>query len=425
MDVSEFIGWLPMETPRSSLDTAPARAARRPGPLNDTESDSSPENLHAGLPTQPQMDRLPPPLQPWDRTSVLEQGRKLSFFGGCDYFRLSSHPALRRALQEGLDELAAISVCGSRKTTGNHPLYETLERALSAFFRFPSALLVANGYLTNLAVAQALAGEFTHALIDERAHASLLDAARFLDCPVLSFSHRDGMSAAKRARRCGPKARLIVLTDGLFAHSGEVAPIHEYLSLLPASCRFLVDDAHGAGVLGRHGRGTLEFLGVHSARVYQTITLSKAIGLSGGGVLGPASLRCRIISRSRLFTGHTPMPLPIAHAALAALRILDSDTGLRRRLFFKACYVRAALREAGWPVVETPGPIISLGLARKPAQAALCRKLRAAGIQPPLIQYPSGSTGRYFRLVISSEHTCEQLETLVGVLRRGPVRSAS
>src|SRR5262249_44347191 len=143
-----------------------------------------------------------------------------------------------------------------------------------------------------------------------RAHSSLVDAAELLGCSVVRFPHRDARAVAVAARHCGRGARLLLLTDGLFAHSGEVAPLGDYLQLLPRSAWLLVDDAHGAGLLGRRGRGTIEHLGVEPRRVIQTITMSKAFGAYGGAVLGPDGVARNIIGRSRLFAGHTPLPLP-------------------------------------------------------------------------------------------------------------------
>ena len=244
-------------------------------------------------------DGLAEPLQQIDRTHVLHRGRKLSYFAGCDYFRLSSHPEVLRALREGLDRFG-LNVAASRKTTGNHALYGQLEQKLAEFFGVEAAVLISNGYMTNLAVAQALAGEFTHALIDERAHGSLLDAAKLLDCPVRTFKHRDPASAANAAREVGRKAKLVLLTDGLFSHSGEMAPLDQYLQLLPANTTLLVDDAHGVGTLGKTGRGTAEFLGVPGRRLIRTITLSKAFGVYGGAVIGSYAVRKKIVARSRL-----------------------------------------------------------------------------------------------------------------------------
>ena len=327
---------------------------------------------------------------------------------------MASHPEVLRAAQHGL-ETFGLNVSASRRTTGNHPLYEELERDLAKFFDTESAVLVSSGYVTNLVVAQALAGEFTHALIDERAHACLLDAAQLLGCPTHTFAHRDVRAAAAAARRCGPRAKLLLLTDGLFGHDGCVAPLAEYLKLLPRNTVLLVDDAHGAGTLGR---GTPEHLGVGRERIIQTTTLSKAFGAYGGAILGSRSLREKIFARSRLFIGNTPLPLPLAAAAQASLRLVKANAGFRRRLAFNTSYVKAALAEAGFPVSGGPGPMLPL-LPESPAEVRrLERALLEADILPPLLRYLSGPAHGYFRFVISSEHNAAQLDALVGVLKR-------
>src|SRR6266481_2115889 len=214
----------------------------------------------------------PARLQQVERTYVRFGKRKLSYFGGCDYFRLASHPKVIAALHNGADRYG-LNVAASRLTTGNHALYYKLEDELAAFFAVESATLISGGYLANLVVAQALAGNFSHVLIDEKAHPSLNDAARFLDCPTIRFKHADLDDVAASVRRFGQGAKLILLTDGMFSNDGSTAPLREYLKILPKDAWILVDDAHGAGVLGVTGKGTLEYAGVNRERIIQTIAL--------------------------------------------------------------------------------------------------------------------------------------------------------
>ena len=364
---------------------------------------------------------LPEPLQQVERTFVLRRGRKLSYFGGCDYFRLSSHPAVLGAWRDGLGRYG-LNVAASRATTGNHWLYETLEKRLAQFFGVESVLLVSCGYLANLAVAQTLAGGYSQVLIDERSHASLLDAAQLFGCPIITFRHLIAEAFAAAVQRCGPAARPILLTDGLFSHDGEVAPLDRYLEVLPSAGSVLVDDAHGAGVLGRSGRGTAEYLRVPDERLIQTITLSKAFGGFGGAILGTRALRARMIARSRSFSGSTPMPLPLVCAALAAVKLLQTDRGLRRRLAGKTDHVKRALRKVGLPGAPVPSPIIPF-IPRHADQAAMLkRRLLGAGIHPPFIHYPGGPASGFFRFSLSSEHTQPQLDGLIRVL--GPIAQA-
>ena len=357
----------------------------------------------------------PEPLQQVGRTFVRQGRHKLSYFSGCDYFRLASHPAVLQAAHDGLKQFG-LNVSASRMTTGNHEIYPALERELASFFNAEAALLLATGYLTSLATAQALAGEFSHALVDARAHAALLDAANLLGCPVIKFQHRDPDDLANAIARCGRAARPIVLTDGMFSHDGSVAPLKAYSKLLPAGGLMIVDDAHGAGVLGETGKGSLEAEGVSRKRIIQCVTLSKAFGAYGGAVLAPRALRKTILARSRLFVGSTPLPLPLANAALQAVKILEADKSIRRRLHENSHYVKTSLRQAGLEIPETPGPIVPLHFRKESEATALKQRLLAAKIYPPFIQYPGGPANGYFRFVLSSEHTRAQLDNLLKVL---------
>ena len=359
----------------------------------------------------------PEPLQQLDRTYVRFHSRKLSYFSGCDYFRLASHPKVVAALQDGVKKYG-LNVAASRLTTGNHILYHQLEQSLVEFFAAPTALLVPTGYMSNLVVAQALAGNFSHALIDAESHPSLSDAVRFLDCPVLRFEHQNTEDLARSVRRCGAGARLILLTEGLFSLDGSVAPLAQYLRRLPKDAWTLVDDAHGVGVLGRTGQGSLEHAGVARRRIIQTLTLSKAFGTYGGAILGTADLRQKILNRSQIFVGSTSLPLPLANAALQGIKLLKNDRRLRKRLMANLIYIRKALCDSNFAPIETPGPIFTILPKGAKQISQLKRQLLRAGIFPSFIRYPSGPATGYFRFAISSEHTREQLDALISVLRQ-------
>jgi 7-keto-8-aminopelargonate synthetase-like enzyme len=343
--------------------------------------------------------------------------RALLYFSGCDYFRLARDARLEQATILSL-KANGLNVAASRRTTGNHPIYGRLEAELAKFFGAETALALPDGYFAPIAVAQALAGEFTQVLVDELAHGALLDAARMLDCPVGVFKHRDPGTLAKAMANRGRGGRPLVLTDGMFAHDGSVAPLRAYLKILPADGLVLVDDAHGAGVLGASGKGSLEHEGVDRQRIIQCLTLSKAFGAYGGVALMTRQLREKILARSRAFAGTTPLPPPLAGAALAALKILRREPARRERLRQNTAYVRTRLRAAGWDVAETPGPIVRLPTLNETQVVELKSRLLAAGIYPPFLKYGNASTGGIFRFVISSEHTRAQLDKLAAVLDR-------
>jgi glycine C-acetyltransferase len=346
------------------------------------------------------------PLRQVDRTHVVWRGRKLIYFGGCDYLRLSFHPEILRAAQVGLDRYG-LNVAASRRTTGNHLLYEQLEVATRRFFAAESAIFVANGYLTNISVAQGLRGMIDHAFVDERAHSSLRDAVVFLGCPETLFSHRNAEDLRRKVRKCSGK-RVAILTDGMFAHDGSIAPLAAYRAAAGPKALLWVDDAHAAGILGKFGRGSVECAGLGRRNVVQTITFSKAFGAYGGAILCDRARARKIISNSAALAGNTPLSLPLTAAALAALRICREEPSHREKLWRN---VALFWKELGLAPKSARSPIISVG-ARHPA--ALKRRLLENRIYPVFIEYGAGP--KYFRFALSSEHTAAQIKRLARVL---------
>jgi 8-amino-7-oxononanoate synthase len=347
---------------------------------------------------------LSEPIEQVGRVHVRHHGRRLLYFGGCDYYRLASDSSIKRIVTRTLNS-DGLNVAASRITTGNHPIYEQLEAALRVFFKVEAALVTSTGYTPNLVIAQALAGEFSHVVVDERAHPSLKDAGQLFDCPTFEYTHRDPSAAAQAIARCGKFARVALLTDGVFAHDGSVAPLPELLRSLPGDGMLLLDDAHGAGVLGKHGRGTAEHFGARDRRLVRSITLSKAFGTFGGAVLGSKQLYRSIVSRSRLFAGSTPPPLPLAKAAVHSLAAIQSDSALRQRL------------KRNTKLLGREFPILSLVRRSDSEAKRLKRELLEAGIFPSLIKYPGGPPTGNFRFAVSSEHTPAQIARLLAVIR--------
>ena len=349
----------------------------------------------------------PEPLQQIDRTCVLWRGRKLSYFAGCDYLRLSSHPAVLAAVHSSLDEFG-LNVAASRKTTGNHQIYHHLETAVRKFFASEAAVTTSTGYFTNIIAAQGLRGSIDHVLIDERAHASLRDAAQFLSCPITEFKHRDARDLKKKCTPLRAK-RLALLTDGMFAHDGSIAPLAEYREAIGNSTLFWVDDAHAGGILGRNGRGTIELARLSRQNLLQTVTFSKAFGSYGGAILCSRSLANKIQNKSCAVAGNTPLPLPLACATMTALQLCDAV--LRQKLFKNIAQFWNVLGK----LPDAPlTPIIPLSVKNS---AALSRKLLAAEIFPPWIKYAGGPSSGYFRFALSSEHSSEQIERLALLVR--------
>ncbi|MDP7049647.1 MAG: pyridoxal phosphate-dependent aminotransferase family protein [Verrucomicrobiota bacterium] len=357
---------------------------------------------------------LPEAIQPDGARHVRYRGRRLVYFGGCDYYRLAHHPKLlkaqtRAAARDGLGTGA------SRMTTGNHPAHEALETALVHFFGSETATVVGDGYLANIALGQAAKGRFDAAFIDERAHVSLRDAAQFIGCPIVRYRHCDADDLAKRLSRRRAAKRVLLMCDGVFSVSGRIAPLADLAKRLPRSATLWIDDAHGAGVLGERLRGTAEQCGLGQRRVIQSIVFSKALGSFGGAILGPRWLRAALLGGNPVVTGSSSLPTGLARATLASLDLLRTRLGLAKRLRCNTAFVKDRLLAAGVPVGDLAFPVFSLECPRKKA-AAMRRRLLSAGIYPSCIRYPTGSEGAFYRFAISSEHTRGQLEGLVAAL---------
>jgi len=358
----------------------------------------------------------PPVLRQVDATHVVHGNRRLIHFSGSDYLRMSWHPEVRRAGVRGIRDYGT-GACASRMTTGNLPIYGELERALEVFFGVQSATLTSAGYTAPLVVAQALAEDHRAVLLDSKAHGCLRDAAILTGLPVMEFRHGEPADLEQRLRSLKGGVGAMVLCDGLGAVDGRVGPLADYAAVVGDRGTLVVDDAHGVGVLGAKGRGSVEWAGLSMRRVVVTLTLSKAFGTYGGVVLGDRGLRRRILERSRLFQGNTPPAPSSAAAALGSVGVMARDGAtLRERLGRNMATIPERLR--GWNSggIVGPGPMFAVAPTTRGAAERLRRKLLEAGIFPPLIRYPNGPAAQYFRLAVSSAHTAAQVRDLSSVL---------
>lgn len=356
----------------------------------------------------------PTPLPRISATQVMLHRRRLDYFAGCDYLGMAHHDIVRDALIHAA-RTGGMGVSASRKTTGNHPIYETLETSLTVFFGAPRALLASTGYTANLIVAQAFADRFSDVFIDERSHPSLRDAARFLGGRLRPFRHRDPEHLGRLQRSLPPRARAVLLTDGVFARDGAVAPLLEYRRILRPEAWLWVDDCHGAGILGANGRGSVELEGIDRHRLIQVITLSKAFGAHGGAVLAEQSVVDAMMSRSDCHAGSTPPAIPIAAAAQAAVEFCRADPRRRERLAEITSRFKSRLLHQGILNEFTPGPIFPVETTTEEAER-LRAILLAQRIFPPWIQYPGGPKRGYFRFALCSEHSATVLNRLGNAL---------
>ncbi len=348
------------------------------------------------------------------------------YFAGTGYLGLQGHPALTQAAAEAMQRYG-LGTGTSRGGFGEHPLYHAVEQAAARFFDFQQALYVTSGYLGAAILLQGLSGQYEHIFVDEAAHASVWSAARAAGVPVTAFRH---LAADDLASRCAARLqagqRPLVISDGVFPISGEIAPVPAYVDVLSAYDGALVclDDAHASGVLGANGRGTVEFWAGEAgppsgAAIYTSHTLSKALAGFGGVLGGDAAQITRIRANAPAFVAASPPPLPAAAASAAALDLARSQPELRDRLRSNVALARQGLRRLGWPLDHTPVPILCLAARPGVDLARVQAELFAADIcVAHVTSYSSTPPGGALRIAIFASHTAEQIERLAAEMER-------
>ncbi|MBX3118604.1 MAG: pyridoxal phosphate-dependent aminotransferase family protein [Fimbriimonadaceae bacterium] len=365
---------------------------------------------------------LGPPLQFTGRLRVYHEGRKLLFFGGNDYHRLTQNPDVHRTLMVTLDD-QGLSLAGSRVTTANHIIYGELEESLARFFATEASLLTPTGYAANTILFQGIADEFDKVFLDERAHGSLVDAALCARLEMITYKTSDPEDLqAKLKEHLQPKERPLIATDSIFASVGDSPPLTDLVKIAEDHDGMLVlDDAHAVGVVGDNGKGSWSEWHLNRESIIQVGTLSKAFGTYGGFVLGSHGLISKVRSTSRAFIGSTPIPIPMAAAAKKAVEVLDRDLDRVLRLRDYALSAKKLLRSFGLPQFESASPILSVTLMDAERNKRFGDHLKDWGIFPSFIDYPGSPPGGHFRFTLSSAHSSMDVEALMESIRLGVV----
>lgn len=359
-------------------------------------------------------------------------GRWYVYFGGTSYLGLAGHPEVIQAACEAARRYG-LHTATSRGGFGNNPATLQVERLAAELFGQQAAFYFVSGYVSNHILIQALAGRFDVILADEAAHYSLAEAARLAGRPVAEFAHADPGSLRELLRqRLRPNERPLLLTDGVFAATGDIAPLDAYVDILRAyeGASLLVDDAHGFGTLGARGRGTLEHLGLWSPGINSIVpsagvglfvggTLSKAIGGFGGILSGPEEFIRHARSSSHYFDGASAPPSPVAGGTAKALEIVIHEPQLRERLRENVRHVRQGLRNLGLPAADSPSPVIPLVIGDAENMRRIHQALSEQGILVPYFPRYSG-TGPHglLRIAVCAAHTGAMLDRLLSGLAR-------
>jgi len=346
-------------------------------------------------------------------------GRRYLYFGGTGYFGLHGHPAVIRAGVRAFQKYGTHSAT-SRAGFGSNPSLLEVEARLREFFREDDAVYFGSGYLGSLILAQALADRYDAVFVDEQAHFCIRDIAYSPRKPVFWFRHRDPDDLTKKLKaRLKAGQRPFLLTDGVFPIYGRIAPVPEYAKVTAAYGGLIgLDDAHGVGVLGAHGRGTFEYFGMNASHLYFTGTLSKAFGGHGGFAVGKRSLTGRIRSTVGAYVGSTPTPTPIAAATAKGIEILLRHPEMRDRLRRNTATLKEGLRSLGIEADDTPVPIVAWCVGTEKEMRGIQKDLLRRGIAVPYLKYIGAPASGVLRVTVFSTHTAGQIRRLLEELAR-------
>ncbi|MFC5749733.1 aminotransferase class I/II-fold pyridoxal phosphate-dependent enzyme [Actinomadura rugatobispora] len=340
-------------------------------------------------------------------------GRPMLMAGSNDYLALSTDPRTTAAAAEALGRFGT-GTSGSRLTNGTLALHEELEAELAAFLGHEAALVTPTGFQANLALCPLL-GPRDALLADRYIHASLIDAARLGQARLRRFRHNDMGHLGRLLEAADPGAGLIILTEGMFSTTGDLCDLPG-ISKLAAQhgARVVLDGAHDIGVLGPGGRGAAEHYGQGSAVDLHTLTFSKCFGTVGGAVTGPEPVIRYLRHHSRAAIFSASLPAPSAAAALAALDIIRTEPGRRRRVLATAERVGSELAALGFAAGRDGTPTIPVHVGETFACLRLWRELFEEGVFTNAMIPPGVPEGHaLIRVAVTASHTGAQVERIL------------
>jgi 8-amino-7-oxononanoate synthase len=336
-----------------------------------------------------------------------------------DYLGLTRHPHIVAAMVAATERYGAGSGA-SHLVTGHGPEHAALERELAAFTGRERALVFSTGYMANLGVIAALAERHDAIIEDKLNHASLLDAARLAGAKLQRYAHADATAAAELLGKAAG-ANALVVTDGVFSMDGDLAPLPALATAARAAKAWLiVDDAHGLGVVGASGGGTLEHFGLTSDAVPILIgTFGKAFGTFGAFVAASADVIEYLIQTARTYIYTTALPPGVAAATRAALAVVATEAWRREKVRAHTARFRERAASLGVPLLDSPTPIQPVLVGSAARALAVSRLVEQAGflvtaIRPPTV--PQGSAR--LRVTLSAVHEEAEIDALAAALAR-------
>ena len=351
---------------------------------------------------------------------VVIAGRRMLNLCSNNYLGLAANTRLKEAAKQAIDDFG-VGPGAVRSIAGTMSIHTQLERELARFKKAEATLVFQSGFNANLGVIPVLVGRDDVIYSDELNHASIIDGCRLSRAEIKAHPHLDmkALEEFLKADAARPGRKLII-TDGVFSMDGDLGNLPAVADLAEKyGCVSMVDDAHGEGVLGSHGRGIVDHYGLHGRFDVEVGTLSKAFGCVGGFVAGPANLIDLLRQRGRPFLFSSSLTPSEAAANLEAVHILEASDKLVVQLWENARYFQGAMRELGFDTGRTQTPITPVMIGDAGKARDFAKALQEAGIFAMAIGFPTVAKGRArIRVMISAAHSRADLDFALGVFGR-------
>lgn len=336
-------------------------------------------------------------------------GEEYLYFAGNNYLDLARRPELIDAAVEATKNYGTTFGAG-RTTTGTGDIHLKLERRLAEFKNNEDAMIYPSGYLGNQILLSGLLRENDTLLCDDWSHPSIIEGLPRSTGEVVMFQHND-MDDLKEKVKSGGHG--IILVNGVDPIIGDLAPLDNIMKIIKEKdFRILVDDAHGTGVLGENGRGTPEYFGLTSDKIFQTETMSKALGSYGGFITGNEDFIGELREVASTYRGSTPLPPAVVGASLAAINIAIEEPQLRDRVKENARYLEKKLKshdmEVNWP----GGAIVKLDVSEEISRK-IATHLQDRNIIVPYVHYPDLDSPGRLRMTVSAGHSKQDIDYLL------------
>ena len=337
-------------------------------------------------------------------------GRDLINMSSNDYLGLANDPALREAAMAGARTWGG-GAGAVRTIAGTLDVHQALEAEIAEWKGVEATLVFQSGFAGNLGAIPALVGRGDVILSDELNHASIIDGCRLSRAEIRRFAHADADSLREQLAACAPDQRKLVVTDGVFSMDGDIAPLPDICEAAEAfGAIVMVDDAHGSGVLGRGGRGSVDHFGLHRRVHVQLGTLSKAIGSMGGYIAGSRALRDYLTRTARPVLFSTSHPPAVVETTRAAIRVLTREPERVERLWDNARFFKQGLTDLGMDLGRSATPITPVIVGEAERAHALSDRLRERGVFVQSVTFPTVPRGAArVRVMVSAAHSREDL----------------